>query len=112
MSNTMTEPTKNVIIGCVLTAVLAFMGIEFDRISSQNIETGKHLVKIDTLLEIAATQVPTVVEGKFSELRIRLNQQEVRLNQQQEIINSLENAAVSSVPYKRSRIMSPKEDGN
>lgn len=63
-------------MGILLTALLS----SITWVISQNVDTGKHLVKIDTLLEMQGNQVPRVVEEKFEELRARINMNEQRLN--------------------------------
>lgn len=73
----MSESFKNAMLGFFGAALLAGIGW----ILGQNIDAGKHLVKIDTLLEMQANQVPKLVEDKLAELRQRINLNEERINE-------------------------------
>lgn len=57
----------NALAGIVAMALLS--GVTW--LISQSIDSGKHLVKIDTLLEIQSNQVPKLVEDKLAEIRQR-----------------------------------------
>lgn len=82
----MTEGAKNTILGVTLTALL---GIGFASVS-QSFDNGKHLTKIDAVLEQqkdilgelkkSANTIPAPVETKLEELRWRLNSIEGRVN--------------------------------
>lgn len=73
----MNESFKNAVLAFIGAGLLAGIGW----IMGQNIDAGKHLVKIDTLLEMQATQVPKLVEDKLAELRQRINLNEERINE-------------------------------
>lgn len=73
------EPSMvlNALAAIVASAILA--GITW--LITQSIDSGKHLVKIDTLLEMQSMQVPKLVEDKLAELRNRINLNEERINE-------------------------------
>lgn len=82
----MTEGAKNTVLGVALTALL---GIGFASVG-QSVDNGKHLTKIDAVLEQqkdilaelrkGANTIPAPVETKLEELRWRLNSIEGRVN--------------------------------
>lgn len=82
----MTEGTKNTVVGVLLTAIL---GMVFTGVSL-SFDNGRHLAKIDTVLEQqkdmlvefkkSASSIPPQVENKLEELRWRLNSFETRMN--------------------------------
>lgn len=83
----MSEGTKNTLIGVVGAATLTGIGV----ILSNNTDYGRHLAKIDTVLEQnhellkhledKTSIIPPVVESEIRELRDRLNLHEDRINQ-------------------------------
>lgn len=80
----------NTVAGVIAAALLTGVGW----LISQSIDSGKHLVKIDTLMEMQSNQVPKIVEEKLAEIRQRdmseVSTANARISQNESRIMALE----------------------